>query len=123
PRAPSAGASPVPAPPGRARPAPRGAGRWRGSRRSRGQTSRSRVSNSSPFGVTSAVSIEYSGTSSQVEESVVSGSEAMITERGGSPAVISQSPSRLVYSPPIAYQRLTNGRSVSSISSSGGYQP
>ena len=53
----------------------------------------------------------------------MSGSEAMITERGGSPAVICQSPSRSAYSPPIAYQRLTNGRSVSSISSSGGYQP
>ena len=34
--------------------------------------------------MSSAVSIEYSGTSNQVEESVVSGSEAMITERGGS---------------------------------------
>ena len=53
----------------------------------------------------------------------MSGSDAMITERGGSAAVICQSPSRSVYSPPIAYQRLTNGRSVSSISSSGGYQP
>ena len=33
-------------------------------------------------GVSSAVSIEYSGTSSQVESSVVSGSEAMITRAG-----------------------------------------
>ena len=60
----------------------RGAERWRGSRRSRGQTSRSRVSNSSPPGVSSAVSIEYSGTSSHVEKSVVSGSEAMISRAG-----------------------------------------
>ena len=74
-------------------------------------------------GVSSAVSIEYSGTSNQLEASTVRGSEAMITERGGSPAVICQPPSFSAYSPPIAYQRLTNGRSVSSISSSGGYQP
>ena len=42
---------------------------------------------------------------------------------GHSPTVICQPPSRSTYSLPIAYQRLTNGRSVSSISSSGGYQP
>ena len=80
-------------------------------RRSRGQTSRSRVRSASPSAVRSAVRIEYSGTSSHEEKSAVSGSEAMITERAGSAAVISQppSPSRRTR-PPSAYQRLTNGQ-------------
>ena len=46
------------------------------------QTSRSSVSKSSPPAVSAAVIIEYSGTSSHVEVSTVSGSEAISSERG-----------------------------------------
>ena len=67
--------------------------------------------------------IEYSGTSSQLEVSTVSGSEATSSERGVSLAVIADPPSRCTYSPPTVYQRLTYGRSVSSSTSSSGYQP
>ena len=67
--------------------------------------------------------IEYSGTSSQVEMSSVSGSEAIRSDRGNSLAAIAKPSSRRTYSPPTVYQRLTYGRSVSSSASSSGYQP
>jgi len=67
--------------------------------------------------------IEYSGTSSHVEVSIVSGSEAISTDLAASLAAIAEPPSRGRYSPPSVYQRLTYGRSVSSNASSLGYQP
>ena len=74
-------------------------------------------------GVSAAVIIEYSGTSSHEDVSTVSGSEAISSERGVSLAAIAEPPSRCTYSPPTVYQRLQYGRSVSSSVSSSGYQP
>ena len=98
------GAGPGRAPPAPPRGRPRGAGPWRAARglgaarasaraavRHRGRASRS----SSPPGVSAAVIIEYSGTSSHVEVSTVSGSEAISSERGASLAVIADPPSRV----------------------------
>ena len=73
--------------------------------------------------MSAAVSIEYSGTSNQVDVSTVSGSEAISSERGAALGAIAHVPSVRTYSPPSVYHRLTNGRSVSSSVSSSGYQP